>query len=157
MYIVYDNDFMKKQHLNLLVNVIYSNFIHLEKVQNLKHSKEDILSKLLDKHVLFIVSYNPITKKIIGYLLGTTIKLTDNRKVLYISYLFIAHTHRKNGIGTELLQIAEIVASKKNCNGMMLTCDTENHTVYDFYLMKQYMPDINLRKYDRYDILYKKL
>jgi ribosomal protein S18 acetylase RimI-like enzyme len=148
---------MKKQNLNLLANTIYLNFIHLERFPNLKHSKNEILSTLLDKNVIFIVSYNPNSKKIIGYILGYTIKLKDNRKVLYISYLFVAPSHRKNGIGSELLQIAEIIASKRNCGGMMLTCDTENRVIYDFYLMKQYMPDAHLRKYDRYDILYKKL
>lgn len=157
MYIVYDNSFMKKQNLNLLANTIYLNFIHLEKFPHLKHSKQEILSALLDKNVVFIVSYNPISKKIIGYLLGYTIKLKDNRKVLYISYLFVAPEYRKNGIGTDLLKLTDIIASKKNCNGIMLTCDTENQQIYDFYLMKQFMPDTHLRRYDRYDVLYKKL
>jgi hypothetical protein len=37
----------------------------------------------------------------------------------------------------------------------MLICDTEDEPVYNFYLRKQYMPDMNLRRYEKHEVMYR--
>ena len=38
----------------------------------------------------------------------------------------------------------------------MLTCDSENEPVQNFYLMRGFMPDLILRRYNKFDVLYKR-
>jgi ribosomal protein S18 acetylase RimI-like enzyme len=145
---------IKTSKLNYFTNVIFNNFLHLQNVSNLSHSKKNIFEVLTSKEPQIYLVLND-DKKIIAYLVGEIVELVDGRKVLYITYLFTSKKHRKNGCASKLLYVAEDIIRKQNLNGLMLTCDSENPYVYDFYLKKGFMPDILLRTYKKYEVMYK--
>lgn len=146
---------LNSQNLDKLVNVIYNNFGELLQYPDLKHTKSEILRLLKSPNAqvyLFLVN-----GKIASYIVGEIMDLFDGRKVLYITYLFTAPQFRHKGLASQMMKYAEKKANEKQCDGMMLTCDTDNKNVYDFYLKRGFMPDLWLRKYTRYDVLYKQL
>lgn len=145
---------IKTSKLNYFTNVIFNNFLHLQNVSNLSHSKKNIFEVLTSKEPQIYLALDD-DKKIIAYLVGEIVELVDGRKVLYITYLFTSEKHRKNGCASKLLYVAEDIMRKQNLNGLMLTCDSENPYVYDFYLKKGFMPDILLRTYKKYEVMYK--
>lgn len=154
-YILVPKNTVNMRKTNLLTLAIYNNFINLSKLPDMKHTTDEI-NKLLNSNnsYLFLCLHDG---KIIGYLLGEITKLPDKRDVFYITYLFTASHIRKRGVGSKLMMIVEEFTKNKKLDGVLLTCDTENFKVYDFYQKKGYMLDFHFRKYDRYDILYKGL
>lgn len=137
------------------VEMIYQNFIDLSDYPELKHNREE-LTRLVSsenaKIALIIVE-----NKIAAYLVGETIDLVDGRRVFYVSYIFTAKKFRKQGFGSQLMEYVEELSKKFNYDGVLLTCDTENQNVYDFYLIRGYMPDLVLRKYNQHDVMFKRI
>jgi ribosomal protein S18 acetylase RimI-like enzyme len=144
---------LKNQDMTLLVNTIYKNFLELATEPRLNHNKTEI-QKTLDSEgvVLFLILHE---NKIIGYLLGEVMDLEDKRHVLFISYIYVAQSMRSNGLGGELMTIAENFALNNKCIGVMLIFDTHNSNLVRFYERRGYMLDINLRRYERHDVFYK--
>lgn len=144
---------LKNSDLNNLINTIYINFYDLSKYPELKHSKKDITDLLLSDNIQ--VYFYIVKKKIAGYMIGDIMDLNDGRKVFYITYIFTAKQFRRNGIASKLLDYIQDKVNVYNLDGIMLTCNSENTKVYDFYLNKGFMPDLLLRRYTKYEILFK--
>jgi ribosomal protein S18 acetylase RimI-like enzyme len=142
-----------KQDLSLFVNIIYNNFIELNENPKLMHNKEKILESLQSPNAVLIIAMNK--KTMAGFVMGEIIELHDRRQVLFISYIYVAQSMRSNGLGGELMTIAENFALNNKCLGVMLIFDTHNSNLVRFYEKRGYMLDINLRRYERHDVFYK--
>jgi RimJ/RimL family protein N-acetyltransferase len=132
------------------VETIYNNFLHLTKKPNLNHNHTEINRLLSSKNMYGFLVYNE--NKLIGYLLGENLDV-NNRSTYYINYLFVATKYRKNGLASQLLSHVTQYSKSTNKNCVMLTCDTQNKQVHNFYLKRGFMPDPELRNYKRHDIL----
>ena len=142
-----------KQKIRKFAKLVYTNFIDLAKNPDLKHNITEIERVLYCKECqLFVITEHG---KMIGYLLGEIMDINDGRKVFYITYIFTAKNFRNKGIASQLMNLTEQVSRKLNLDGILLTCDTEDQQVFDFYAKRGFMPDVHLRKYDKYDVLYK--
>ncbi len=144
---------LKNQNKDLLVKIIYNNFLYLEPEPKLNHNPEAITEILNNKDVvLFLFMHQG---KIGSYLLGQIIILEDGRKVLYISYIFVSKTFRTQGIGSKLIKNAEQYAYEKRCDGVMLIYDTRRKELRRFYDKHGFMLDFQLRRYENNDVFYK--
>jgi len=144
--------YFDRPNVSLFVNSVYNNFIDLSKYPELKHTKQDIYKLLKSENMRgYIVRQD---NKLLGYLIGEIMILADGRKVFYISYIYIAASFRKKHIGSKLLEMVIKTSRSLKFDGVLLTCDTENIPVYDFYQKRGFMPDLVLRKYARHDVLY---
>lgn len=144
---------IKQSQCDIFTDVIYNNFIHLKNEKQLKHSRKDIYEIFTSKNpqiYLFLVN-----NKIASYLVGEIIQLNDGRNVLYITYLFTSPKFRESGFGSKLMNVAESIVYKGKIDGIMLTCNSEDPYIYDFYMKKGFMPDLILRTYDKYEVMYK--
>jgi GNAT superfamily N-acetyltransferase len=141
----------KKQ---IFTDLIYDNFIKISPYEQLKHNKNEIYN-LLSKSSHFFIVYM-INNKILGYVLGEIIDF-DKNQILFITYIFTSPRHRKTGIGHKLMNYIENYALSNDCIKIMLTCDTEDKKVYDWYLKIGFMPDMYFRTYDRFDTLSKNI
>jgi len=146
------NALLKSSNTDLLVDTIYDNFKNLGDIEKLNHNKKEIerILKSNNSFVLFIMK----NKKIIAYLIAEKILLADGREVLYIYYLFTSQKFRNMGLASTLLDTSKQFSNKNNCTGIMLTCDTDNTKVHNFYLKKGFMPDMLMRTYNKYDVFY---
>jgi GNAT superfamily N-acetyltransferase len=142
-------------NITLLVDTVYRNFINLSHVRHLKHTPYEINRILRSPRMYSFFMYDG--KFMIGYLLGEIMKLHDGRTVYYVSYLYISESYRGTGLGSKLLSFAVNKVKGLGVNTIMLTADTENQAVYDFYLKKGFMLDPVLRRYERYDVLSRSL
>jgi ribosomal protein S18 acetylase RimI-like enzyme len=139
--------------------IVYKNFIHLSKVNNgSNHSKKEInrLCNSLNSFVLVATCNN----QIVGYVLGEKINLKqfnvlDNRNVFYVTYLYTVPKFRKMGIGTTLLDCVTKTKKYKS-NGIMLTFDTANKNLYDFYIKNKFSRDKLMTSGNRWDVYYRR-
>lgn len=136
-----------------LIDVVYKNFEELTEYPELKHNPRELMRLLTSEtaKVLLII----INGKIAAYLVGEAIDLVDGRKVFYVSYIYTATKFRKQGFASRLMEYVENLAKEFNYDGVLLTCDTENDTVHNFYLSRGYFPDLILRNYKKHDVLYR--
>jgi len=136
-----------------LESLIYKNFEYLSKFSNIIHTPEYI-NELLhsDKVHVYLYMNGKIAS---GYLITETTKIADGRHVLFINYIYIGKKYRGDGIGNQLLAVAEKYAIENNVDGIMLVCDTHKKSVVDWYLRHGYMLDAILRTYNRNDTFYK--
>lgn len=152
--ILYSKD-IKNQDLTLFVKLIYNNFIELTEEEKLMHTHEKIEENLRADNSVIIIIKDKKTQKMIAFLTANIIELDDRRLVFYISYIYTAESYRKNGLGTELMDLAEKLARTHKCNGVMLIFDTHKPNLVRFYENRGYMQDINLRRYERHDVFSK--
>lgn len=154
IYKIQQTDIQNKK-LDIFTDVIYTSFVHLKKYTQLKHSRYEIkrLLKSQNTHIYLIL----VEGGIASYLISQVLELDDGRIVMFINYIFTSDKFRNQGFASTLLDEAEQYAKKNKYNYMMLTCDTNKKSVYDFYLKKGYMPDLILRTYDRFEILSKNI
>lgn len=144
---------LSSSKLELFTNVIYTNFIDLAPIQQLDHNKKSIYEILkCDTAQIYLIMIN---NKIASYLVGKIMILNDGRNVLYISYLYTAKQFRGHGHASKLLEIADKISTKNMLDGIMLTCNSEDDKLYDFYLKKGFMPDVFLRTYGKYEVMFK--
>lgn len=136
-----------------LQKMLYTNFIELATSPRLGHNMQEInrLVHSPDAQIYFYM----IDGRIAGYLVGEIMNLNDGRKVFYITYLYTSDKFRKRGIATELIRFAEGRGAKMDLDGIMLTCDTGNQYVYDYYQLRGFMPDMQLRNYSQHEVLFK--
>jgi ribosomal protein S18 acetylase RimI-like enzyme len=144
---------LKKQKKEVLVNIIYNNFSELNDEPKLNHTPEAILKTLNSKDTILLLFIE--REKIGGYLLAEVMILEDGRKVMYISYIFVAKDLRKSGVGTQLLQIISKIATDKYCDGCMLIYDTTQKKLRRFYDRNNFMLDFQLRRFEKHDVFYK--
>ena len=146
---------LRKQKKDVLVNIIYNNFTDLNDEPKLNHTPESIMKTLNSKDTVLLLFIEH--GKIGGYLLGEIMILDDGRKVMFISYIFVAKDLRTSGIGTQLLQIISKIASDKYCDGLMLIYDTTQKKLRRFYDRNGFMLDFQLRRFEKHDVFYKLL
>ena len=136
-----------------LVRTIYMNFESLSENSTLNHGEDEIYRIITSpKCQLFIYLVN---KKIAGYLLGELMNLNDGRFVFYITYIYTGKRFRNKGIASDLLKLTEQKVKHFNLDGIVLTVDTEEPTLLDWYTKKGFMPDMLLRTYGRHEVLSK--
>jgi len=153
--LVLDNtDIAKQKDLSFFIDVIYNNFIELSEEDKLMHTKQKIEENLKSDNSIIILMLNE-DKKIIGFVTANIMVLDDRRKVIFITYIYVAETERNKQLGTELLNKAELIGKQNNCLGCMLIFDTQQQNLVRFYEDRGYMLDINLRRYERHDVFYK--
>jgi len=146
---------LMKQNKTKLVNVIYNNFPNLDNVPNVEHTPESITRTLESKEaVLFLAMQN---NKIAGYLLAEIIYFEDGRKVLFISYIYVAPVLRNSGLGKKLMVYAFSYGNDNFCDGVMLIYDSTDKLLRNFYGKLGFMLDFNMRRYERHDVFYKVL
>jgi len=145
---------LSKNKKQIFTDLIYDNFIKISSYEQLKHNKNEIYN-LLSKTSHFFIVYI-IHNKILGYVLGEIIKF-NNKNILFITYIFTSPRHRRTGIGHNLMNYIDNYALSSNCNKIMLTCDTNDTKVYEWYLKMGFMPDMYFRTYDRFDTLSKNI
>lgn len=143
-----------KEQTRYFAKTIYNNFRYLKDYPQLKHTFEDINQLLKSVNMYSILVYD-INGKIIAYLIGEILELDDGKTVLYIDYIYVVSMYRELGIASKLLDILVSKVNSWNINGIMLTADTENKKIYDFYLKRGFMPDQTHRRYERHDVLSK--
>ena len=144
---------LMKQDLKLLTNTIYDNFPELIDVPGIEHTRTSIMKTLNSPDVVLILAMNK--NKIAGYLLAEIMTLDDGRKVLFISYLYVASNLRNKGLGKQLMHYSFDVAAENYCDGIMLIYDTTDRQLRNFYGKMDFMLDFNLRKYEKNDVFYK--
>lgn len=144
---------LKNQNKDLLVKIIYNNFLYLEPEPKLNHNPDAIQEILNNKDVVLFLFMQK--GKIGSYLLGQIMNLEDGRKVLYISYIFVSKSLRTQGVGSKLMKVAEQYAYQKYCDGVMLIYDTRRKELRRFYDKHGFMLDFQLRRYENNDVFYK--
>ncbi len=147
-------DIAKQKDLSFFIDVIYNNFIELSHEDKLMHTKEKIEENLKNDNSIIIFMLNN-DKKIIGFVTANIMMLDDRRKVIFITYIYVAETERNKQLGTELLNKTEEIGKHNNCLGIMLIFDTHQQNLVRFYEDRGYMLDINLRRYEIHDVFYK--
>ena len=147
-------DIAKQKDLSFFIDVIYNNFIELSNEDKLMHTKEKIEENLKNDNSIIIIMLNN-DKKITGFLTANIMMLDDRRKVIYITYIYVAETERNKKIGSVLLNKAEEIGKQNNCLGCMLIFDTQQNNLVRFYEDRGYMLDINFRRYETHDVFYK--
>ena len=144
---------IRDQDISLLTDMIYRQFENLSYQPKLRHTPMDIQDTLLNENVLLVLLMEK--DKMIGYLLSYIEHLEDGRRILFVSYVYIAKEYRRRGYGDRLMTYVEDYAHKNKCDGVMLIYDTENVKLVHFYEKRGYMPDLQLRRYDRHEVVYK--
>jgi ribosomal protein S18 acetylase RimI-like enzyme len=152
---VYDGIYKTPKSFDKLVNIVYENFIHLKKYPELNHNIATIRETVANKDKIIILCFDNDYRRILGYLIGYDIVLNDGRFVTYISYIYVSNRLRSKGIGSKILDICFKESEIRGCEGIMLTCNTEDKHIMNFYEHKGFMLDLNLRRYAKYDVLYK--
>ena len=147
-------DIAKQKDLSIFIDVIYNNFIELRNENRLMHTKQKIEENLKNDNSIVIIMLND-DKKIISFLTANIMMLDDRRKVLFVTYIYVAESERNKKLGSEILTKAEHIAKQNNCLGCMLIYDTHQINLVRFYEDRGYMLDINLRRYERHDVFYK--
>ncbi len=144
---------LSSSKLEIFTNVVYNNFVEIANEPILDHNKKSIYETLKsdDAQVYLCI----INGKIASYIVGKIMTLNDGRRVVYITYLYTAEQFRGQGLASKLLGIADKICLTNMLDGVMLTCDSDNLQLYDFYLKKGFMPDLFLRTYGRYEVMYK--
>jgi len=149
------NDLLN-QDKTMLTKVIYNNFPELVDVPNVVHTEESIKKTLESKNVVLIIALTE-NKKIGGYLLGDIMILEDGRKVLFISYLYVANSLRNKGLGKKIMFESFTIGNNEFCDGVLLIYDTTDKQLREFYGKLGFMLDFNLRRYEKNDVFYKVL
>jgi predicted N-acetyltransferase YhbS len=131
---------------------IYKNFEYLSNAPIMHHNLEEI-DKLLKSENMYCFLVYDTKNIIIGYLIGEIIKLSDNRMVFFINYLYVFSKYRKMGIGSKLINLVKSKIEKWKINGIMTLCDTSIDAIVDFYAKKNFIIDPVYKRNDRYEIL----
>jgi len=155
-HILTHKDIYVQKDISLFVDIIYNNFSYLKDDDKLLHNKNEIEKNLRSENSVIIIITND-SDEIIGFLTSNVMVLDDRRKVIYISYIYVAKSERNKKLGSNLLKEAENFGRKTNCIGSMLIFDTYQPKLVNFYEVRGYMLDINLRRYERHDVYYKTL
>jgi GNAT superfamily N-acetyltransferase len=142
---------MRNYNLNSFIQTIYKNFIYLREYPILNHNPKEIHKELVSPNMIGYFLYNG--HKMVGYTVAQVMRLNDGRLVLYINYLYVASNYRSKGFGSILLKRMINKALTMHLDAIILICDTLDEKIFDFYMLKGFMYDPYLRRYDRHDVL----
>jgi GNAT superfamily N-acetyltransferase len=145
-----------KSNTEPFINIVYDNFKYLSDIDQLNHTKEEITRLLFSSDLVTFLVYND-DKKVIAYLLGEKKVLNDGRIVFYINYLYVGERMRYRKIGSQLMNLIEKKCHMWNIKNIILTCDTHDEKIYNFYKKLEFFPDQLLRNHGQYEVLTKYL
>jgi len=138
-------------NISIYTKIIYENFIELTQFSNVKHTPQDIYALLESENMVgYVIIY---AKKIIGYLFGEYTSLNDGRNVYYLSYIYIAPKYRKAQLGTKLLIKLINMCNHRGTKFIILTCDSQDKKVMNFYKKFGFINDPVLKRSDRYMVM----
>lgn len=115
----------------VLANVIYNNFSYLKDFPELGHTPGEITKSLQSEDNLCYLVYDK--NKLIGYLVGEYKLLNDKRYIYYISYLYVSEEYRGKQIGSKLMDIIINKCQNDGIEYIILTCDTWDEKIVNFY------------------------
>jgi len=153
-FVLYDSTYTKRC-FDKLANVVYENFKNLSKYPELKHDIKSVKNTIYGDNRFIILCFDKKYNHIVAYLIGYDIILNDGRNVMYISYIYVSKKYRANGIGGILMDLCNDEANKRNCDGILLTCNSEDDKIVKFYENKGFMTDLILRRFTKYDVYFK--
>lgn len=144
-----------KINTNALVNVIYNNFKYLEK-QNVANHDEEYISELINSENMYSIFIYDKKKRIVGYLIGKTNMLDDERIVYFISYIYVSPNYRNNGIGTRMLNTLVNRIKHWNISDIMLITNKKNPKLINFFMNNNgFVFDNKFKTNQDYDVLVK--
>lgn len=137
----------------LLSQVVYRDFQYLSNNPDLGHNMDE-LNRLINNNENFagLFAFNS-KKKLIGYLVGEIKHLSDGRLVYYISYLFVNEKYRHKRIGSHLLELIINKCKSRGYSFIVLTCDTQDQKLINFYKKYGFNYDPILRNNSKHDVL----
>lgn len=140
-----------EKHAMIYATIIYNNFIDLTQFSYVTHNKEEIYKNLLSDDMFGYIVKNGT--KVIGYLFGEFMNLNDGRHVYYLSYIYISPKYRHYKLGTTLLN--KLIETCNNIGVMfiVLTCDSQDSIVMNFYKKFGFISDPILKRNLRHDVL----
>jgi ribosomal protein S18 acetylase RimI-like enzyme len=151
-YVLVNQKSIKNKSIDIMAKIIFNNFPNLAKFSILKHTIDDIKRLLTSENLVMFVAY--LGKKLIGYIVGEFMVLDDKRKILFISYFYVGEKYRGCKVGSHLLDLFIGQAIQQRLDGVLLIVDTQNTKIMNYYFMKQFMYDVQLRRYARHEILF---
>ena len=89
--------------------------------------KEDLIKGFEEFKYLIAIE----NEKVVGYL-AYKIKVKHSKK-LYVDQLIVTEENRRKGIGKKLMDYAEQIANKENCDRLELDCWTFNKNALNMY------------------------
>lgn len=140
-----------KGDINGFADIIHNHFLYLSQRPELQHNVYEIRRLLSGNDTISFVVYD--NDKIIAYLIGEIKHLNDGRTAYYVSYLYVCQKYRNKKIGTKLMKIVINKAKESDIRYVILTCDTNDKKVYEFYQKLGFMPDHILRNYGRHEVM----
>jgi GNAT superfamily N-acetyltransferase len=138
------------QDPNPLANLIYNNFKYLESDPKLNHNIFEIKRLLTCNEFIGLLVYD--NTKIIAYLVGETKMLNDSRLCYYITYFFVAEKYRNKKIGSGILNLLKQKCKNWGIKYIILTCDTQDKKLIDYYIKKGFNVDTMLRTNSRHEV-----
>lgn len=140
-----------QQNVKIYTEIIYHNFIELAQHTYVKHTREDIYRLLTSDQMFgYIVIYS---NKIIAYLFGEISLMPDGRNAYYLSYIYVSPKYQHLHLGTELLSLLINHCKHFGIPFIVLTCDTEDVKVMNFYAKFGFISDPVLKNNRRHDVL----
>lgn len=140
----------KLQNPELLSDVIFNNFNYLTEFPELSHTKKEIIKLLQSDNSIIYLVYDK--NKLIGYLVGDARKFPDGRYGYYISYLYVLKSYRNKKIGSTLMNMLINNAKNQGIKFILLTCDTDDTKVVNFYIKYGFKVDSSLGGSKRHNV-----
>jgi GNAT superfamily N-acetyltransferase len=134
-----------------LANTIYKNFEYLANEPNLGHNIPEINRLLTDENFMGLFVYNS-DNNVIAYLVGEIKHLNDGRVVYYISYFFVCPRYQNKKIGSRLISLLISKCENKGNKFIVLTCDTNDKKLVQFYVNRGFVVDPILKNGQRHEI-----
>lgn len=140
----------KIKNPEILSKVIFNNFIYLTHFPDLQHNKQEITRILqLNDGLYFLVYDNSV---LIGYLVGDFREFPDGRYGYYISYVYISEYYRNKKIGSTLMDMLIKNCREREIKFILLTCDTNDKKVVDFYKKYGFSVDSTFGENKRHNV-----
>jgi ribosomal protein S18 acetylase RimI-like enzyme len=144
-----------KGNVDEFVNTIYNNFADLTDNPTLMHNKNEIRNLLLSPHFIGLFLFD--NNKLIGYLVGEEKFLNDGRHVYYISYIYVTVKMRTKKLGSLLMKNIEQIIKQKKIKYIVLTYNTSNKKLTNFYNILGYNIDLILETNSIHNVFSKNL
>jgi RimJ/RimL family protein N-acetyltransferase len=144
---------LANRDMRKLIDVVYINFEHLDKIPELNHTRQEIDRLISSPKSITIIGV--INGSIVAYLLAEITATEDLRQLMHIYYIYTSPNHRGKGIATYMLRLIEKYAQEFNITTLSLTFDTHNKKLEQFYLNNNFVYDSNIRSYQRHDMMVK--
>jgi len=150
--VVFTDCILSKKNTSNLRDIIYRNFSCISDIPKLNHTKREINRLLKSENSILILGLHD--NKITCYLLAESVVI-GQRVLIHIYYMYTAKIFRKNGLGTEMLNMLQEISSRKNIHSISLTYDTYDRNLTRFYTNNGFVQDMQLNSNGRYNMLVK--